>query len=281
MESSNVSELEKLAENIKGEGNKFYKENKLKQAIEKYDEAVKTLPEGHSRRAVFLCNKSMCSLKLEEPGQALIDAQNAIKVDPKNIKAYYRMAIAHYALNRLKDAIQSLKMITMTLKIRTNKDVNDKLKLLKKIQKERNFLKAIEYEDETDQLDPDSLSVPTTYQGPVLEENQSLSIDWVMSMIDFLKKQKKLHKKFVWFLIKRMISVLDSEPNLNFLKVQDDFVAQELQDGIKVPENNDFSYNYTKYDANRYTLPKITVCGDIHGKKINTNLIKKVNIMIY
>ena len=102
-----------------------------------------------------------------------------------------------------------------------------------------------------------------------------------MSMIDFLKKQKKLHKKFVWFLIKRMISVLDSEPNLNFLKVQDDFVAQELQDGIKVPENNDFSYNYTKYDANRYTLPKITVCGDIHGKKINTNLIKKVNIMIY
>ena len=266
MDSPTVAELEKLAESIKNEGNKLYKENKLKLAIEKYDLAVKTLPPGHIRGAVFLCNKSMCSLKLEEPGQAMIDSQNAIKIDPKNIKAYYRMAIAYYALNKLKDAIQTLKVITNTLKIKSNKDVNEKLKLLKKIQKERNFLKAIEYEDETDQLDPESLSIPSSYQGPILEENQKISLDWVMNMVDFLKKQKKLHKKFVWFLIRRMISVLDQEPNLNFLSVKDEFVAQEMPEGV---ENEASSFSYVKYDDVRYTLPKITVCGDIHGKPIN------------
>ena len=264
-----VPELEKLAESIKNEGNKFYKENKLKLAVEKYDLAVKTLPQGHLRAAVYLCNKSMCSLKLEEPGQALIDSQNAIKIDPKNIKAYYRMAIAHYAMNKLKESIQTLKIITNTLKIKNNKDVNAKLKLLKKIQKERNFLKAIEYEDETDQLDPDSLSIPSSYQGPILENNQKISKDWVMNMIDYLKKQKKIHKKFVWFMIKRMTDILDKEPNLNFLNVKDDFVAQEMIEGVNVPENGDYSFNYVKYDDVRYTLPKITVCGDIHGKTPN------------
>ena len=265
MESPNITELEKTAEEIKNEGNKFYKENNLKQAVAKYEEAIKTLPEGHLRRAVFLCNKSMCSLKLEEPGQALLDAESAISINPKNIKAYYRKAIAQYALNRLKDAISSLKVITITLKVRTNKDVNEKLKLLKKIQKERNFLKAIEYEDETDQLDPSNLSVPSSYQGPKLAEEQAVSFDWLMDLIDHLKNQKKLHKKYVWQMIKRMISLLDSEPNLNFLRVQDGFVTKELKSGVPVPANDDYSYNYKSYDDVRYTLPKITVCGDIHG----------------
>jgi len=261
------TEIEKKAEAIKNEGNKFYKENKLKLAIEKYDEAVQTLPEGHIRRAVFLCNKSMCSLKLEEPGQALIDAEEAIKVNPKNIKAYYRKAIAEYALNRLKEAINSLKEITITLKVKSNKDVNAKLKLLKKLQKERSFLKAIEYEDETDQLNPLSMNVPSDYQGPKLNEDQPISFDWLMDMIDYLKNQKKIHKKFVWMMILRMIAILDSEPNLNFIKVQDGYEAKEITAGFK-PTSKDTThqiYKYKSYDDVRYTLPKITVCGDIHG----------------
>lgn len=267
MESSNRTEIEQKAEDIKNQGNKFYKSNNLKLAITKYEEAVNTLPEGHKRRAVFLCNKSMCSLKLEEPGQALLDAEEAIKIDPKNIKAYYRKAIAQYALNRLKEAIESLKQITVTLKIKTNKDVNEKLKLLKKIHKERNFLKAIEYEDETDQLDPNSLNVPSSYQGPKLEETQAVSFDWVMALVEHLKDQKKLHKKFVWMMIRRMTSILDSEPNLNFLRVQDGYVSKEAKEGHPVPTDLDYTYKYSKYDDVRYILPKITVCGDIHGRK--------------
>lgn len=265
MESPNITEVEQKAEAIKNEGNKFYKENNLKQAVDKYSEAIQTLPEGHLRRAVFLCNKSMCSLKLEEPGQALIDAETAIAIDPNNIKAYYRKAIAHYALNRIKDSIQSLKTITTTLGVKTNKDVNNKLKLLKRIQKERNFLKAIEYEDETDQLDPSNLSVPSSYQGPKLNDEQPISYDWLMNLVDHLKNQKKLHKKFVWLMIKRMIALLDAEPNLNFLRVQDGLVTKEIKTGMPVPENNDYTYSYKAYDDVRYVLPKLTVCGDIHG----------------
>ena len=263
---SNITELERKAEEIKNEGNKFYKGNYLKQAIEQYKLAIETLPPTHLRRAVYLCNKSMCSLKLEEPGQALLDAEEAIKTDPKNIKAYYRKAIAQYALNKLKDAINSLKEITTTLKVKNNKDVNAKLKLLKKIQKERNFLKAIEYEDDTDQLDPNSLSIPETYKGPRLEDGESISYDWIMDLIHHLKGQKKVHKKFVWKMLQRMVKLLDSEPNLNFLQVKDGIEREDIKEGVPVPKDLDYSYQYKKFDDVRYVLPKITVCGDIHGK---------------
>ena len=259
-------EIEKQAEATKNEGNSFYKQSNFKQAIEKYEEAVQQLPENHLRRAVYLCNKAMCSLKLEEPGQALKDAERAIAIDPKNLKAYYRKAVSFYAMNKLKLAIEALKEITNKLKIRTNKDVNDKLKLLKKMLKERAFLKAIEYEDETQQLDANTLNVPTSYQGPRLDDRVGLSHDWVMKLIEYLKDQKKLHKKFVWIMIKRMTAVLDSEPNLNFLKVVDGQETEEVVEGASVPEELDYSWKYKEYDDVRYTLPQITVCGDIHGK---------------
>ena len=258
----NDEERLKKGEEIKNEGNSFFKQNKFEQAVEKYDEAVKMLPLNHARRSVFLCNKSMCSVKLETPGQALIDAEEAIKYDPKNIKAYYRKAIAFYALNKLKDALLALQYITNTLKIKTNKDVNEKIKILQKIKKERDFLKAIEYQDETDQLDPDSLSIPSDYKGLRLEEDKPIPRKWVLDLMEYFKDQKKLHKKYVWMMIKKMIEILDKEPNLNFLNVKDDLKVIDSEDG----EKYNLEFNYQKYDSVRYTLPKITVCGDIHGE---------------
>ncbi len=252
----------KRGEEIKGEGNALFKENKLSQAIDKYDEAIAMLPLNHPRRSVFLCNRSMCSLKIETPGQALVDANQAIHYDKTNVKAHYRKAIAYYALNKLKEAINALKYITDTLKVKKNKDVNEKMNLLKKMKKERDFLKAIEFQDETDQLDPDSLSIPANYSGPRFDPEGRVSRQWVLDLVEYFKDQKRLHKKYVWMMLKKMTRILDNEQNLNFLEVKDDHVAVDSEEG----EEHNLEYKYQQYDSVRYTLPQITVCGDIHGK---------------
>ena len=271
MDTSDTAKLA-LAEQIKSEGNTLYKTNKLQLASEKYELAANTLPANSTRRSVYLCNKSMCCLKLEQPGQALVDAEAAITSDPLNIKAYYRKGIALYAMMRLKEAISALSYIVTDLKIKNNKDVNEKLKILKKILKQRLFLKAIEYEDETDQLDPNSLSIPTDYTGPSIPENEggSISKENVMEIIAFLEAQKKLPKKYVWGIIKRAQQILNLEPNLNFLRIQDGLVKDEETKGANIePEN--LEYNYSQFDTVRHTIPQITVCGDIHGKHIGIN----------
>lgn len=249
------------AEIVKNEGNGFFKANKFELAVDKYDIAVNMLPNNHLKRAVYLCNKSLCSLKLERPGQALLDAEEAISIDPKNIKAYYRKSITLYALRKLKEAIAVLKMITTKLKVKNNKDINEKLKLLRKIKKETDFMKAIEYEDETDQLDPDNLAIPSEYRGPIVENDKPLSLEWVLNLLEYFKDQKRLHKKYAWMLIKKMIQILGEEPNFNYLTIEDGLQVRNKDEGEK-----DFAkFEYVEYDHVRYVLPQITVCGDIHG----------------
>ena len=47
-------------------------------------------------------NLAAVHIKLEEFGSAILDADNAIKVDPKYIKAYYRKGSAYIGLGKYK-----------------------------------------------------------------------------------------------------------------------------------------------------------------------------------
>jgi hypothetical protein len=44
-------------------------------------------------------------LKIENYGKVLIDCSKALKLNPKNIKAYYRSVKALYALDKIEEAI--------------------------------------------------------------------------------------------------------------------------------------------------------------------------------
>jgi serine/threonine-protein phosphatase 5 len=57
---------------------------------------------------VFLCNRSFAALKLENFGNALSDAEEAISYDPQFPKGYYRKSAALFALGKIEDAIQPL-----------------------------------------------------------------------------------------------------------------------------------------------------------------------------
>ena len=65
--------------------------------MSQYSEAIFcNIPDA--KKAVYLCNRSLASLRLEENQLALFDAVEAIKKDPNNVKGYYRKGQAQAAL---------------------------------------------------------------------------------------------------------------------------------------------------------------------------------------
>jgi len=72
-------------------------ENKFVQAIDMYSEAIfcKISPE---KKSVLYCNRSLANLKLENNAIALLDGCEAIKLDSKNMKGYYRRGQAYAAM---------------------------------------------------------------------------------------------------------------------------------------------------------------------------------------
>ena len=57
------------------------------------------------------CNRSFASLKLEENQLALFDACEAVKLDPENVKGYYRQGQAYVTLRQLKQAVLAFKNV--------------------------------------------------------------------------------------------------------------------------------------------------------------------------
>ena len=49
-------------------------------------------------------NRSLCHIKMETHGLAIADAATAIELDPKCVKAYYRLGSAYMGLGKYKDA---------------------------------------------------------------------------------------------------------------------------------------------------------------------------------
>ena len=54
-----------------------------------YAEAI-FLEISHADKAQLYVNKALCNLKMENTFIALLDATDAIKLDPTNVKAFYR-----------------------------------------------------------------------------------------------------------------------------------------------------------------------------------------------
>ena len=80
-------------------------------------------------------------------------------------------------------------------------DAQEKYKFVVRIQKERAFMAAIEREDSTESFDPTAITVDASYAGPRLEKDTPITQDWCVKLMDYLKGEKRLHKKYVCQLI--------------------------------------------------------------------------------
>jgi hypothetical protein len=101
-------EADEVAENFKKQGNAQYKLKLYKNAIEFYNKGIAVKCDVAELNASLYLNRAACNLELKNYRRCINDAQESLKFDPKNIKAYFRIAKAFFALEKFEEAKQSL-----------------------------------------------------------------------------------------------------------------------------------------------------------------------------
>ena len=105
---------------LKESGNKFVKEGKLAAAIKCYNACEELCPEN----ATIYTNKAFVALKMNRPQEVLANCEKALELEPNNIKALYRQAMAWKALKEFENAVKNLEKI---LSIESNSDARREL----------------------------------------------------------------------------------------------------------------------------------------------------------
>ena len=160
------------------------------------------------------------------------------------VQAYWRRGIANTAILNSQDALRDFK--TVCRKEPNNRDAKIKLAECEKLVKKIQFLKAIEVEDPPsafEGLDLDSIEVDSSYDGVRLGDE--MTQEFIDDMIQRFKNGKKIHKKYVFQIIKAVRNIVYDEATMVEMEV--------------APET------------------KLTVCGDTHGQFFDLLEIFRLN----
>jgi tetratricopeptide (TPR) repeat protein len=162
---------EEVAENFKVQGNTCYLEGKprFQDAIIFYTKGILANSGNNNLDSILYCNRAAVHLSLSNYGKVLNDCAMALKLNPKNLKAYYRSTRALYALDRVDEGIdccvkgleidnENANLISELTKLKTKKENLAAMKLKREekaaamFQQERelsNALKSRGYKLET------------------------------------------------------------------------------------------------------------------------------------
>ncbi|NXQ79170.1 TOM34 protein, partial [Nyctibius grandis] len=97
------------ARTLKEEGNELVKKGNHKKAIEKYSESLKL-----NQECATYTNRALCYLTLKQYKEAVQDCTEALRLDPKNVKALYRRAQALKGLKDYRSSIADIKSLLKT-----------------------------------------------------------------------------------------------------------------------------------------------------------------------
>ncbi|KAG5638877.1 hypothetical protein H0H81_009180 [Sphagnurus paluster] len=223
-----VSEEDKAeALRLKAEANKAFTGHDFPLAARLYSESIEKNP----TEPTVWCNRAYARMKLEEYGYALTDATQAIQLDPRYVKAYYRRATCYMQILKPQSAVSDLKKI-LTLEPK-NESVRAQLLATQKLIRKIEFEKAIEVEGEKSPVErcyeiiaEGGCDVDKTYAGPqlTLEDGKyKITHAFIKAMIEWFKDGKTLPKRYVWEI------VLGAHEH--FAKT-DSLVEVELADGV-------------------------------------------------
>lgn len=93
------------ANNFKSHGNDYFKAKRHRDALGFYDQAIAVEPDDAELLLSLHLNRAACQLALGNYRSALRDTSNALGIDPRSQKAFYRAARALFELGRFVEAI--------------------------------------------------------------------------------------------------------------------------------------------------------------------------------
>lgn len=214
---------------LKLQGNKAFAEHDWPVAVDFYTQAI----EKYDQEPSFFCNRAQAQIKLEAYGFAIADATKALELDPSYIKAYWRRAIANTAILNYKAALKDFKAVVR--REPNNRDAKLKLAECEKLVRRIEFEKAIEVAEPPsafEEVDIDAIVVDDKYDGVRL--GSEMTQEFIDDMIERFKNGKKIHRKYVFQIIKAVRDIVYAEPTMVEIRVEKG--------------------------------TKLTVCGDTHGQ---------------
>ncbi|KAF8348343.1 phosphoprotein phosphatase [Amanita rubescens] len=226
------------AAELKARANKAFASNDLSTAIQLYSDSIEKNP----NEPTVWCNRAYARMKLEEFGYALSDASQAIQLDPKYAKAYYRRAMCYLQILKPQAAVGDFKKV-ISLEP-NNETVKSQLVSTQKLIRRIEFEKAIEMEEEKNPVDrcreiivEGGCEVEKTYTGPKLsfEDGKYLiTLQFIKDMIQWFKDGKTLPKRYVWEIV---------------MGAYEQFMKEESLVNVDIPDN-----------------VTIDIIGDVHGQ---------------
>ncbi|KAG7098779.1 hypothetical protein E1B28_000686 [Marasmius oreades] len=193
------------AAEIKAKANQAFSSHDFARAVELYSEAIEKNPND----ATIWCNRAYARMKLEEFGYALNDTNQAIHLDPKYAKAYYRRATCYIQILKHQSAISDFKKV---LAIEPNNEtVRMQMVSTQKLLRRMEFEKAIETEEEKSAvvrckeiIHEGGCFVERDYSGPQLPlegDKYTITLEFIRGMIQLFKEGKKLPRRYVWEIV--------------------------------------------------------------------------------
>ncbi|KVH94202.1 Tetratricopeptide-like helical [Cynara cardunculus var. scolymus] len=92
------------AEQLKLDGNLYFKKNKLGAAIEAYTEAITLCPSV----AIYWTNRALCHLKRNDWARVEEDCQKAVQLDRNSVKGHYMLGLALIRREKYAEGIKAL-----------------------------------------------------------------------------------------------------------------------------------------------------------------------------
>ncbi|OAF68327.1 hypothetical protein A3Q56_03930 [Intoshia linei] len=212
---------------LKNKANQYFKKESYLESVNLYSKAIEMYPND----AVYWANRSFANLKLEFFGQSLSDAVKAFQINPKYIKAIYRQACAYIGLSDLKKAVQLFKKVTAAYP--NDSDAKNRYLSCKKLVQQQAFCKAMSSDIEVNRTNFKNIEVSASYDGPSFEDD-NVTPEFALQLVDYLKNQKLLHKKYVYKIIELSTALFSKQKSLV---------------DVDIPEKGIFN-----------------VCGDVHGQ---------------
>ncbi|CCH43616.1 Tetratricopeptide repeat protein [Wickerhamomyces ciferrii] len=97
-----------VAINFKNQGNEQFKIKQYKSAIEFYNKGLAMNCLDENLVASLFLNRAACNLELKNYRTTINDCRECLKINPRNVKAFYRMSKAFFAIEKFDESIESL-----------------------------------------------------------------------------------------------------------------------------------------------------------------------------